>query len=327
DDQNNNTIAYCKICIRELDKLDELDEIQASPYPYSKSGKSTEHLITHLRTKYHINSRNYKRYIDDDNESIIITNQEPNSDLNLPSLSSEKQRELTKLVVEFIVYNVQPLHILKNPSFHKLLRGFKPQYQVPSVNKLKKYLSEAYSFVEQIVGLLKPFEEITRYICESNYPILNLVYPYIHILKNKFALISEKGELLESWLDLIYGLEKLDTTDKSSLSSDNEADILSARNWQQWQYTYRKYLPPANCSRLLEKARAAIFLSLDELWSTSDEIGLKVTSSNSEEMERNKVTTNEDLQDSLSAKLWRSCSISDQDVTEDEFTHYMKEPI
>ncbi|CAG8551459.1 17075_t:CDS:2 [Racocetra fulgida] len=53
----------------------------------------------------------------------------------------------------------------------------------------------------------------------------------------------------------------------------------------------------------------------------------QVTNLNSEEMERNKVTTNEDLQDSLSAELWGSCSIPNQDITEDEFTHYMKEPI
>ncbi|CAG8795647.1 25900_t:CDS:2, partial [Dentiscutata erythropus] len=131
-------------------------------------------------------------------------------------------------------------------------------------------------FVEQMVNLLKPFEEITKHICGSSYPTLNLVYPYIRILKNKFASISEEGESLESWLDLIYSLEKLDTTDESSLSSDNEANIPSAGNRQQWQYTYRsvyrQYLPPANCSGLLEKARAAIFLSLDELWSISDEM-------------------------------------------------------
>ncbi|CAG8786393.1 4275_t:CDS:1, partial [Racocetra fulgida] len=50
-------------------------------------------------------------------------------------------------------------------------------------------------------------------------------------------------------------------------------------------------------------------------------------SNNSEEMERNLVTTNEDLQDSLSAELWGSCSIPSQDITENKFTRYMKEPI
>ncbi|CAG8665492.1 11979_t:CDS:2, partial [Dentiscutata erythropus] len=100
-----------------------------------------------------------------------------------------------------------------------------------------------------------------------------------------FAPISEKGESLESWIDLIYGLEELDTTDESSLSSDNEADIPLAGNQQQWQYTHRslsdtntiEYLPSTNCSGLLEKAQAAIFLSLNELWSISNEMGLKAS--------------------------------------------------
>jgi hypothetical protein len=67
-----------------------------------------------------------------------------------------------------------------------------------------------------------------RHVCGSKYPTLNLVYPYICILKNKFAPISEKGESLESWIKLIYCLENSDTNDESSLSSDNEADIPSA---------------------------------------------------------------------------------------------------
>ncbi|CAG8682687.1 36114_t:CDS:2, partial [Racocetra persica] len=70
DNQNNNTITYCKICIRELEELDEVDGIQASPY-----------------------------HITNQEKPIIITNQEINSDLDLPSLSPEKQQELTKLVI------------------------------------------------------------------------------------------------------------------------------------------------------------------------------------------------------------------------------------
>ncbi|CAG8560488.1 3157_t:CDS:2 [Dentiscutata erythropus] len=220
-----------------------------------------------------------------------------------------------------------------------------------------------------MVDLLKLFEEITRHVCGSKYPTLNLVYPYIRILKNKFALISENGESLESWIDLIYGLEDPDTNDDSSLSSNNEADIPSAGNRQQWQYTHRsvhrqkKYLPAVNCSGFLEKARAVIFLSLDELWNLSNEMGLKALlldpqaikllsfatiqerketedkiraellllenqltiSNNNEEVEENLVPTNEDPQDSLSAELWGLCSMPNKDVTVDEFTRYMKE--
>ncbi|CAG8637000.1 4573_t:CDS:2 [Dentiscutata erythropus] len=79
----------------------------------------------------------------------------------------------------------------------------------------KTYRSD-YIWRKKIVNLLKPFEEITRH----------------------FAPISKKGESLESWIDLIYGSEDPDTNDDLSLSSDNEANIPSAENRKQWQYTH-----------------------------------------------------------------------------------------
>ncbi|CAG8601053.1 9864_t:CDS:1, partial [Cetraspora pellucida] len=53
----------------------------------------------------------------------------------------------------------------------------------------------------------------------------------------------------------------------------------------------------------------------------------QATNLNSEEMKRNLVTTSEDHQNLLSVELWESYSISDQDVTKDAFTCYIKEPI
>jgi hypothetical protein len=69
DDQTNSTITYCKICIQELD---ELDEINAEPYPYNKSGSSTGNLVKHLREKHHITSKNYNKYLDNNEEVKLI---------------------------------------------------------------------------------------------------------------------------------------------------------------------------------------------------------------------------------------------------------------
>ncbi|CAG8712689.1 9234_t:CDS:2, partial [Scutellospora calospora] len=54
--------------------------------------------------------------------------------------------------------------------------------------------SEEKKLLEEMVEVLKPFEEITRHICGTKYPMMNLVYPYIRMLKNKYALIAEKSE-------------------------------------------------------------------------------------------------------------------------------------
>ncbi|CAG8838010.1 11054_t:CDS:1, partial [Racocetra persica] len=64
-DDTDDTLTYCKVCTQELD---ELDGIEAQPYPYVKSGSSTGNLVKHLREKHHINPKNYKKYLDDNNE-------------------------------------------------------------------------------------------------------------------------------------------------------------------------------------------------------------------------------------------------------------------
>ncbi|CAG8531514.1 24007_t:CDS:2 [Racocetra persica] len=96
---------------------------------------------------------------------------------------------------------------------------------------------------------------------------------------------GKNSKSYKAWITLIYGSEDSDTSNNSSLSSDNEADILLARNRQQWQYAHRKledsnsveYISPVNCFGLLERARAAIFLSINELWNSSNIIGLKAS--------------------------------------------------
>ncbi|CAG8802561.1 8561_t:CDS:2, partial [Dentiscutata erythropus] len=202
---------------------------------------------------------------------------------------------------------------------------------------------------EQIVNLLKPFEEITRHICESKYPTLNLVYPYIRTLKNKFMPKSENSESYEAWITLIYGSEDSDTSNNSSISSDNEADIPSAGNRQQWQYVHRKledsnsveYLSPNSSNIIGLKAsildpralKLLLFATTQERKETEAQVHAELLSfenqmniSSSAEIERSIVPISEDPQDSLSAELWGSLLIPDNVTDKDEFTRYMKEP-
>ncbi|RIB02010.1 hypothetical protein C2G38_2255855 [Gigaspora rosea] len=113
--------------------------------------------------------------------------------------------------------------------------------------------SEEKKLLEEMVEVLKPFEEITKHVCGAKYPTMNLVYPYIRILKNKYAPIAEKGESIESWLDLIYGASIEDSKQISdsdtSISSDDKANILSAWNRKQWQYAYVHQRRMKQCRR------------------------------------------------------------------------------
>ncbi|CAG8781461.1 32126_t:CDS:2, partial [Racocetra persica] len=76
-----------------------------------------------------------------------------------------------------------------------------------------------------------------------------------------FASKNDHGESFEAWVNQIYSSEDVDTSNDTSLKDSNTIE----------------YLLSVDCSGLLEKAHAAIFLSIDELWSTSNEIGLKAS--------------------------------------------------
>lgn len=165
-----------------------------------------------------------------------------------------------------------------------------------------------------MVMILEPFETLTRKISGATYPTLSLVAPYMYILKNNFAPNSEKNETFETYLNLIYNSNEED--DDSEVISDDEY-IPSGGSRKYWQYSHQQfhqqrhkntrsrgrgrgrrrggtstshsaepnlddintveYLQPVDTEGLLQKVCAAIFLSLDELWTVQSDIVLIAT--------------------------------------------------
>ncbi|CAG8843935.1 6382_t:CDS:2, partial [Gigaspora margarita] len=130
---------------------------------------------------------------------------------------------------------------------------------------------EEKKFVTDIIDLLKPIEEITRLFCGTKYPTINLIYPYIRILKNKYAPVAENGESIEDWITLIYGpsLESSGSSDNTSTSRGrgsrhNKRHSKNSAELADDDPNTVKYFSPTSCEGLLEKMRAAIYLSLDE---------------------------------------------------------------
>jgi hypothetical protein len=94
-----------------------------------------------------------------------------------------------------------------------------------------------------MIKLLEPFETITRRLSGGKYPTLNMVHPYMCMLKRMFAPRADENETVDSYLELIYGPlipeneeenAEDDISDSSSVSSDD--DIPTAGN-QHWQHT------------------------------------------------------------------------------------------
>ncbi|CAG8850890.1 26655_t:CDS:1, partial [Gigaspora margarita] len=75
---------------------------------------------------------------------IVQVNRITNYTINSTPLSPKRQNELTKVVVEFIINDVQPLHILQNLFFCQMLLEFQPQYQILCASIVKKYILENY---------------------------------------------------------------------------------------------------------------------------------------------------------------------------------------
>ncbi|RGB39168.1 hypothetical protein C1646_754833 [Rhizophagus diaphanus] len=129
-------------------------------------------------------------------------------------------------------------------------------------------------------------------------------------LKKKFAPRSDKNETVDIYLNLVYG-EGYEENDDDEITDD---DIPDAGTRQQWQYAHCQFhqrmsahgrgrgrtqqgssrkrtrtesvaedtnkvedLPPVNTTNLLEKVRAAIYLSLDELWAIPTDTALIAT--------------------------------------------------
>ncbi|CAG8752634.1 7185_t:CDS:2 [Rhizophagus irregularis] len=143
-----------------------------------------------------------------------------------------------------------------------------------------------------MIKLLEPFETITRRLSGGKFPTLNMVHPYMCMLKRMFAPRANENETVESYLELIYGPlipeneeenAEDDISDSSSVSSDD--DIPTAGN-QHWQHTQSQiedinqveYLPPVNnLEGILKKVRAAIYLSLETHWNVPSELSLVAT--------------------------------------------------
>ncbi|CAG8832554.1 42417_t:CDS:2, partial [Gigaspora margarita] len=123
---------------------------------------------------------------------------------------------------------------------------------------------EEREFLQQIIGLLEPIKCIIRKICGTTYPTINLINPYMDLLKNFFALYEGAEEMFNTYLDLIYGSELANNNENETNSGSNyELPLGSDINLDNINTV--EDLPSVNTTSILQKICATIFLLLDEL--------------------------------------------------------------
>ncbi|CAG8833836.1 15525_t:CDS:2, partial [Gigaspora margarita] len=117
-----------------------------------------------------------------------------NYTINLTPLSPKRQNELTKVIIEFIINDVQPLHILQNLSFHRMLLEFQPQYQIPCASTVKAYISEDYrKGINQLKEIL---------VNTADIELFNIIHEWN--LENKVCMI-----VMDNGSNMVKGIELL----------------------------------------------------------------------------------------------------------------------
>src|SRR5277367_4786347 len=84
-----------------------------------------------------------------------------------------------------------------------------------------------------MVKLLGPIEKVTRRLCGAEYPTLNLVHPYMELLKKGFA--PKNDETVDTYINLIYG-ERYEVDD-----DEMDDNIPTAGVRQHWQHAHRQF--------------------------------------------------------------------------------------
>ncbi len=75
---------------------------------------------------------------------------------------------------------------------------------------------------------------MTQCLCGAEYPTLNLIYPYMKLLKKRFTLIGNKT--VNTYINLIYG-EKYKENNYDKIDDD----IPAAGTRYHWQYAHRQF--------------------------------------------------------------------------------------
>uniref|UniRef100_A0A8C5GLP8 HAT C-terminal dimerisation domain-containing protein n=1 Tax=Gouania willdenowi TaxID=441366 RepID=A0A8C5GLP8_GOUWI len=155
DSDGKNLTFLCKLCPPGLNKQ------------VRTSATSSSNLKRHIELKHPSYLAKYLRLNDERKKSLTKRGPPPPSTptqvkLTLfskgPAVSFVSQQQVDKLVLDYIVGDLQPLSKVEKPSFIKLVTGLQPSRHVPSRKQVQKLLNNA--FQENISDLKNELSEV-----------------------------------------------------------------------------------------------------------------------------------------------------------------------
>src|SRR6266511_2938519 len=62
----------------------------------------------------------------------------------IPPLTDSQNNYIKKKLIEFLIKDAQPFHVLKSPSFQDFIHSLNPHFKIPCVDVIKESLSMIY---------------------------------------------------------------------------------------------------------------------------------------------------------------------------------------
>ncbi|GBC25170.2 zinc finger BED domain-containing protein 4-like [Rhizophagus irregularis DAOM 181602=DAOM 197198] len=115
-----------------------------------------KHSSSTSNMKYHLNAAHNKTEGDEEKEESIIHQTTIDSMFSKArSHGKSYQHKLNTLLLEFIITDSQPFHILKSKGFRKLLFALDPSYSIPCDKTIKNLITEVYKLgVKELLTLV-----------------------------------------------------------------------------------------------------------------------------------------------------------------------------
>jgi hypothetical protein len=82
----------------------------------------------------------------------ILDKNEGSIQLRIPPLNDYQNIEIKKKLIEFIIKDVQPFHILKSSSFKEFVHSLNPHFNIPCITTIKESLEVMYDHLANELG-------------------------------------------------------------------------------------------------------------------------------------------------------------------------------
>ncbi|CAG8611779.1 9986_t:CDS:2, partial [Scutellospora calospora] len=232
----DNISADLNIITDHSDKTSDTD--------HSNKNNNPNLLIKNLLVKTQGSTSNFQTYLNTHKitkpTKVINTIEQPTITemfYHAAGQNTRQKESINYALVKWIVTDLQPLYVLKNESFIKLIHTLNLYYEL---------LSDKYKVLEELTIILASFAEITQLLGGSNYTTFSFIWLAITTLTRNYTPLSMS--ISNEELDLTNMLTIFDEEEENIVDMDKELEIIITANGGRFNLSQ-----PQNMDNLVEK--------------------------------------------------------------------------